>query len=98
MQETRTPEGTLHKEVFVEGGGKGELAASIGLLRQMNQRLEELRPKGHTLVRRFRIGRNDQCPCESGKKFKHCHINDLPGLVSALEALNAKARRTIADG
>jgi preprotein translocase subunit SecA len=20
-----------------------------------------------------RIGRNDQCPCGSGKKFKHCH-------------------------
>jgi uncharacterized protein YecA (UPF0149 family) len=23
--------------------------------------------------RRSQIGRNDQCPCGSGKKFKHCH-------------------------
>jgi uncharacterized protein YecA (UPF0149 family) len=21
-------------------------------------------------------GRNDPCPCGSGKKYKHCHIND----------------------
>jgi preprotein translocase subunit SecA len=20
-----------------------------------------------------RVGRNEQCPCGSGKKFKHCH-------------------------
>lgn len=22
-------------------------------------------------------GRNDICPCGSGKKFKHCHLNSL---------------------
>tara|TARA_A100001015_G_scaffold312825_1_gene418757 strand:+ start:80 stop:199 length:120 start_codon:yes stop_codon:yes gene_type:complete len=20
-----------------------------------------------------KVGRNDKCPCNSGKKFKHCH-------------------------
>lgn len=20
------------------------------------------------------LGRNDKCPCKSGKKFKHCHL------------------------
>ena len=26
-----------------------------------------------------RVGRNDPCPCGSGKKFKNCHGKDLPG-------------------
>ncbi len=31
-------------------------------------------PKGETFVRTERkVGRNEQCPCGSGKKFKHCH-------------------------
>jgi preprotein translocase subunit SecA len=25
------------------------------------------------VVREERIGRNDPCPCGSGKKFKNCH-------------------------
>ena len=24
----------------------------------------------------IRVGRNDLCPCGSGKKYKDCHIND----------------------
>lgn len=24
-------------------------------------------------VKRGRVGRNEPCPCASGKKFKHCH-------------------------
>ena len=27
-----------------------------------------------------RVGRNDPCPCGSGKKFKNCHGKDLPGV------------------
>jgi len=34
--------------------------------------------KGQPLVRRYRrIGRNDLCPCGSGKKFKKCCIERL---------------------
>lgn len=106
MQETQTPAGALHRELFIEGPetGRRQLAELLAkrssteqgiesrrLLQRMDNRLDELRGKGHTFVRRFEIGRNDPCPCESGKKFKRCHINDLPGLVKALEALNAKA-------
>jgi preprotein translocase subunit SecA len=29
----------------------------------------ELLPPGRTA----RVGRNDPCPCGSGKKYKHCH-------------------------
>jgi preprotein translocase subunit SecA len=32
------------------------------------------RPQGATIVRsQPKIGRNDLCPCGSGKKYKHCH-------------------------
>jgi uncharacterized protein len=26
-----------------------------------------------------RAGRNDPCPCGSGRKFKHCHAREVPG-------------------
>ena len=28
--------------------------------------------KGRTVVKGAKIGRNDPCPCGSGKKYKHC--------------------------
>jgi preprotein translocase subunit SecA len=32
------------------------------------------RPDGATVVRtQPKVGRNDPCPCGSGKKYKHCH-------------------------
>jgi len=32
------------------------------------------RPEGATVVRgQPKVGRNDPCPCGSGKKYKHCH-------------------------
>ena len=40
---------------------------------------EELEPPPLTIVRRAeRIGRNDPCPCGSGKKFKKCCMNKRP--------------------
>ncbi|MCX7064623.1 MAG: SEC-C metal-binding domain-containing protein, partial [Proteobacteria bacterium] len=36
--------------------------------------LETVAPKPETFVRQERkVGRNEACPCGSGKKFKHCH-------------------------
>ena len=29
-----------------------------------------------------RVGRNDPCPCGSGKKYKHCHESKADGLTS----------------
>ncbi len=35
---------------------------------------EAARPAGATVVRSAeKVGRNDPCPCGSGKKYKHCH-------------------------
>jgi len=43
----------------------------------MDARLEELEGKGHSLVRRVKVGRNDPCPCGSGLKFKKCCISKV---------------------
>ncbi len=32
-----------------------------------------------TTVRKKKVGRNDPCPCGSGKKYKHCHGRDPHG-------------------
>lgn len=76
MQETRLPQlneqqSELMKEFFTA-------STDSELLGKMNDRLGELEENGHTLTRRtYKIGRNDPCPCGSGKKFKRCHLNDV---------------------
>ncbi|MDA9684250.1 preprotein translocase subunit SecA [Candidatus Pelagibacter bacterium] len=35
----------------------------------------EDKPEGKEKVDYKKVGRNDKCPCGSGKKFKHCHGN-----------------------
>ncbi|HSV27265.1 MAG TPA: SEC-C metal-binding domain-containing protein [Sedimentisphaerales bacterium] len=50
------------------------------LKEKMDNRLSELKEKGHTLVRRVElddptvksIARNAPCPCGSGHKYKRC--------------------------
>ncbi|WP_449026312.1 SEC-C metal-binding domain-containing protein, partial [Porphyromonas endodontalis] len=34
-------------------------------------------PKAEPVRAEPKIGRNDPCPCGSGKKFKNCHGRDL---------------------
>lgn len=43
--------------------------------KKMDQRAQEMAPKGFTVVKRRKIGRNDPCPCGSGNKFKKCCIS-----------------------
>ena len=41
---------------------------------QAESTVAEADPKAAPFVRRMgKIGRNDACPCGSGKKYKHCH-------------------------
>jgi uncharacterized protein len=44
---------------------------AILLLRKIAQ-LRAIRTSAAGLMRRSKIGRNDPCPCGSGKKFKRC--------------------------
>ena len=34
--------------------------------------VDGVKPKGKTIVKALSVGRNDPCPCGSGKKFKKC--------------------------
>jgi preprotein translocase subunit SecA len=36
------------------------------------QEMEMPAPKGTTVTSEFKVGRNDLCPCGSGKKYKKC--------------------------
>ncbi len=38
----------------------------------MTEAAEQMTEKGHTYVAEREPGRNDPCPCGSGKKYKHC--------------------------
>ncbi len=35
---------------------------------------------------RYDLGRNDLCPCDSGKKYKKCHFNDVEPIKSCLNS------------
>ena len=47
------------------------------VVQKMDRRLDQLnRQHGQPIsVTRVKIGRNDPCPCSSGKKFKKCCIS-----------------------
>src|SRR5690242_2339127 len=51
--------------------------------------------KPQQVVRKEKIGRNDPCPCGSGKKYKKCH--GAPAAVSAAAAKSGGSPETPAD-
>ena len=71
------PQRTLHQSASAFGGGNGAAAAEAGsqneppasdIVSEAAAAVEKARP-----VRSGpKVGRNDPCPCQSGKKFKHC--------------------------
>jgi preprotein translocase subunit SecA len=51
-----------------------ESPASLGSRPQSSSIAQASAPENVTVVRTGeKVGRNDPCPCGSGKKFKHCH-------------------------
>jgi preprotein translocase subunit SecA len=51
-------------EAAGNGGGNGDVALAEAATKK----------KARPVVRPTqKVGRNDPCPCGSGKKFKHCH-------------------------
>lgn len=71
MQESYNPQTGERVREFFTGKDDEEVK------KKMDERLNELQAKGHTFVRRVKIGRNEPCPCGSGKKFKRCHIDKI---------------------
>jgi hypothetical protein len=44
------------------------------------------------------LGRNDPCPCGSGKKYKHCCLNAGTAQAAAPADLNWRRMRGLLDG
>jgi hypothetical protein len=40
--------------------------------------IQEYLPKLEPIVREARVGRNERCPCGSGKKYKNCCLRNVP--------------------
>jgi len=57
---------TSRPEMDVMGGG--EMPAEVSA--------PAPRPTQNPIINDLKIGRNDPCPCGSGKKFKACHGKD----------------------
>jgi uncharacterized protein len=71
MRPYREPISTERREQLIAGAAAGVR----GIYRHFEtKRLHEKKQLGETTVRRIapKIGRNDPCPCGSGKKFKQC--------------------------
>jgi len=69
MQETQYKDKII-QEFFAE-------QTFVDIEKAMDSRFKVLQERGHTLVRRVEIGRNDKCPCNSGLKFKKCCIDKI---------------------
>ncbi|MCB0686066.1 MAG: preprotein translocase subunit SecA [Saprospiraceae bacterium] len=71
VREARAQRTDLSKVSANRGGGSGDGGASAA--RAAAESVSE-QPKQETIRRQDpKIGRNDPCPCGSGKKYKHCH-------------------------
>jgi len=56
------------------GGAQSAGGSVAGPAPQRSAVAEASRPENATVVRTgAKVGRNDPCPCGSGKKYKHCH-------------------------
>lgn len=58
------------------------LAAAIAILTLAglkNRKTIEPEPEPEPIKRIIKQGRNEQCGCNSGKKFKKCCLNGRPG-------------------
>ena len=66
------PQITIHQQASAFGGGAPEPAApdpaQAGMVSEANEALAKAKPARSMP----RVGRNDPCPCGSGKKYKNC--------------------------
>jgi len=68
------PANAVHEETGQFGRSAGSASGGVGPSSTRSAVAEASRPEGVTVVRTTeKVGRNDPCPCGSGKKYKHCH-------------------------
>ncbi|MDR0910909.1 MAG: preprotein translocase subunit SecA [Spirochaetaceae bacterium] len=76
VQSMSTSHGSMGAFAGSEGGNSN---TSSGVARNANSSsrggpLAQSQPQSATVVRSYpKVGRNDPCPCGSGKKYKYCH-------------------------
>jgi len=66
---------TRHDELGQFGGASGAQVAQAAKAQAAGGAIAQAAaPRNATVVRTYpKVGRNDPCPCGSGKKYKHCH-------------------------
>lgn len=65
--------GNILSPELIELLQRGNVETAEGRLQREYEHLREMRlPPTPEQLRRGRVGRNDPCPCGSGKKFKSC--------------------------
>lgn len=69
MQEFRHEARDLNEQYF----SQAETQEKLQMMMDTNKELME--EQGFTETKRVKLGRNDPCPCGSGKKFKKCHLS-----------------------
>lgn len=52
---------------------QAQLEAQLEAHKKAQEAAEEAQNAGPVRRKQVKVGRNDPCPCGSGKKFKHCH-------------------------
>lgn len=65
-----------HSEEFTKKFYVAEGFADIDLqMKAMQKAMDDDLVEGDQVIRRIKVGRNQECPCGSGKKFKRCCIH-----------------------
>lgn len=68
----------MRESTHLDGSMVREFYPADQFLRLEEDVKRDLRNPQIKQVRSVRIGRNDDCPCGSGRKFKKCCIQKLP--------------------
>ena len=72
MAMRKLPHGDLMEKIINDGSYKSFVSEALGKYKPVrNVKV----PK--TIYEELKIGRNEQCPCKSGKKYKKCCINKV---------------------
>jgi len=60
------------EDVLMRGAEIYEELGQIEKAKELEKEMKSLRRQANTLIKPVKIGRNDPCPCGSGKKYKKC--------------------------
>jgi len=58
-----------------------EIPKPIEVKESIQDQTNRLLSQGYVWNPLLKFPRNLKCPCESGKKFKHCHLSGIPPVI-----------------